>query len=118
MAGHLNTAEGAEPIDGPQASVKLIWKVFFILFLLTALEFVIALAIPLEVMAKPVKNFVYIALTLLKAFYIVAYFMHLKFERINLAYTILIPLVFICAFVAAMIGEASYTEVVRSLFGV
>src|SRR5690554_668164 len=59
-----------------------IWKVFFYLLFLTALEFFIALALVHKgyVPKGLAVNIVYIVLTLAKAYYIVAYFMHLKFE--------------------------------------
>lgn len=87
---------------------KDIWRVFWVLLAITAVEFIIALAIPESFMAKPIKNFIYVALTILKAFYIVAYFMHLKFERINLIYTILVPTIFIIGVIAALMNESSY----------
>jgi cytochrome c oxidase subunit IV len=88
--------------------IKGIWMVFWVLFAITAVEFIIALAIPETFMAKPIKNVIYIALTLLKAFYIVAYFMHLKFERINLIYSILLPTIFVMGVIAALMYESDY----------
>ncbi|MBM3913560.1 MAG: caa(3)-type oxidase [Sphingomonadales bacterium] len=88
--------------------MKGIWMVFWVLFAITAVEFIIALAIPETFMAKPIKNVIYIALTLLKAFYIVAYFMHLKFERINLIYSILLPTIFVMGVIAALMYESDY----------
>jgi len=63
--------------------VKDIWRVFWVLAGITAIEFVVALAIPETIMPKPFKVGLYLVLTLMKAFYIVAYFMHLKFERLT-----------------------------------
>lgn len=83
-------------------------KIFLILLGLTAVEFVIALGIPLSVMAKPVKDTLYIVLTLAKAFYIVAYCMHLKFERVSLIYSILVPMIFIIGLLAALLHEGGH----------
>lgn len=88
--------------------VKDIWRVFWVLAGITAVEFVVALAIPETVMPKPYKVGLYLVLTIMKAFYIVAYFMHLKFERINLIYSILLPIVFIAWVIAALIYESNY----------
>ncbi|MFM8787872.1 MAG: cytochrome C oxidase subunit IV family protein, partial [Bacteroidota bacterium] len=88
--------------------IKGIWMVFWVLFAITAVEFIIALAIPETFMAKPIKNVIYIALTLLKAFYLVAYFLHLKFERINLIYSILLPTIFVMGVIAALMYESDY----------
>ncbi|MFM7030893.1 MAG: cytochrome C oxidase subunit IV family protein [Bacteroidota bacterium] len=93
--------------------IKGIWMVFWVLFAITAVEFIIALAIPETFMAKPIKNVIYIALTLLKAFYIVAYFMHLKFERINLIYSILLPTIFVMGVIAALMYESDYWFTLR-----
>jgi cytochrome c oxidase subunit IV len=64
-------------------------------------------------MSKDIKNWIYIVLTLMKAFYIVAYFMHLKFEKINLIYSILLPLVFIIGVIAALMNESNYWSILR-----
>ncbi|MBM3912046.1 MAG: caa(3)-type oxidase [Sphingomonadales bacterium] len=93
--------------------IKGIWMVFWVLFAITAVEFVIALAIPETFMAKPIKNVIYVTLTLLKAFYIVAYFMHLKFERINLIYSILLPTIFVLGVIAALMYESDYWFTLR-----
>jgi cytochrome c oxidase subunit IV len=92
---------------------KDIMRVFWVLTAITAVEFIIALAIPSSFMSKDIKNFLYIALTILKAFYIVAYFMHLKFEKINLIYSILLPLVFIIGVIAALMNESNYWSILR-----
>lgn len=94
-------------------SVKDIWRVFFILLFITIIEFIIALAVPEAAMSKPVKNWIYIILTLAKAFYIVAYFMHLKFEKVNFIYSIVLPIIFILGIIAALINEASYWAAIR-----
>ena len=85
-----------------------IWKVFFILLGLTVVEFVIALAIPHETMSRGIRNFLYIALTLVKAYYIVAYFMHLKFEKYALIVAILASFVFIIYFIILILTEGAY----------
>jgi len=93
--------------------IRGIWRVFWVLFAITAVEFIIAFAIPEAFMAKPIKNAIYIALTLLKAFYIVAYFMHLKFEKINLIYSILLPTIFVMGVIAALMYESEYWFTLR-----
>ncbi|MBM3936461.1 MAG: caa(3)-type oxidase [Sphingomonadales bacterium] len=93
--------------------IKGIWMVFWVLFAITVLEFILALVIPEAFIAKPIKNVIYIALTLLKAFYIVAYFMHLKFERINMIYSIILPTVFVLGVIAALMYESDYWFTLR-----
>ncbi|MEY3678156.1 MAG: hypothetical protein RI924_297 [Bacteroidota bacterium] len=86
-----------------------IWQVFFYLLGITALEFFIALyLIPKGMVSHGIGNFAYIVLTLVKAFYIVAYFMHLKFEKFALKTGIIVSLIFIVYFIVLMLTEGSY----------
>ncbi len=86
-----------------------IWQVFFYLLGITALEFVIALyLIPKGIVSHGVGNFAYISLTLVKAFYIVAYFMHLKFEKFAFKASIVLSLLFIIYFIVLMLIEGNY----------
>lgn len=87
-----------------------IWKVFFILLAITVVEFIIALAIPETILPLGFRNFLYIALTLLKAYYIVAFFMHLKFEKYALIVAILASFVLIIYFIVLMLAEGSYIQ--------
>lgn|SRR5690606_11286628 len=88
---------------------RKIWVVFFYLLGITALEFFIALyMIPKGLVGHGIGNFAYIILTLVKAYYIVAYFMHLKFERFALKTGITVSLVFIVYFIILMLTEGSY----------
>jgi cytochrome c oxidase subunit IV len=64
--------------------------------------------IPKGLIGHGIGNFAYIALTLVKAFYIVAYFMHLKFEKFALKTGITVSLIFIVYFIVLMLIEGSY----------
>ncbi|MFN8406421.1 MAG: cytochrome C oxidase subunit IV family protein [Sphingobacteriaceae bacterium] len=91
---------------------RKIWQVFFYLLGITAVEFVIALyLIPHGIVHHDIGNFIYIVLTLVKAFYIVAYFMHLKFEKFAFKAPILVSLIFIIYLIALMLTEGSYMHV-------
>ena len=58
-------------------NTKVIWKVFWILLGITIFEVSIAFSpIPHEILI-----YTYVFLTLVKAYYIVGFFMHLKFEK-------------------------------------
>jgi len=87
-----------------------IWRVFFYLLAITALEFFIALVLVHGGMVPKGLgvNMVYIVLTLLKAYYIVAYFMHLKFETFGFITSITIVFLFIVYFIALMLTEGGY----------
>ena len=94
---------------------KKIWQVFFYLLGITAVEFFIALyMIPKGLIGHGIGNFAYIVLTLVKAFYIVAYFMHLKFEKFALKTGITVALILIIYFIVLMLIEGSYQFVQRN----
>jgi cytochrome c oxidase subunit 4 len=94
---------------GDTMTRKKIWNVFFVLLGITAIEFFIALyMVPKGHMAINIANPVYIVLTLLKAFYIVAYFMHLKFEKVALVYAILVPILFIIGLILVLTNESHH----------
>lgn len=88
---------------------KRIWHVFWILLGITTIEFIIALVlVPKGILPVNLANPVYIVLTLFKAFYIVAYFMHLKFEKLGMIYTILVPIIFIIGLILVLTNESHH----------
>jgi cytochrome c oxidase subunit 4 len=92
-----------------------IWKVFFILLGITTIEFIIALwLVPKGIIPGHVANPVYIVLTLFKAFYIVAYFMHLKFEKMGLILAIIVPILFIIGLILVLTNESHHWIDLRS----
>ena len=73
-----------------------IWKVFWILLVVTTVEVVLGLIKPdflvhTQFLGTKLLNHIFIILTLVKAVYIVLVFMHLGFERATLKWTILLP---------------------------
>ncbi|MFD2148109.1 cytochrome C oxidase subunit IV family protein [Mucilaginibacter antarcticus] len=91
-----------------------IWKIFFVLLAITCVEFFIALyLVPNHHMGLNIANPIYIILTLAKAFYIVAYFMHLKFEKAGLVYTILVPILFIIGLILVLTNESHHWITLR-----
>lgn len=87
----------------PKPKTKKIWKVFWILLALTALEFVIAFVLPPSMF----KVGIFIILTIVKAFYIVAEFMHLGHEVKFLVWSIILPMIFVVWLIIAMMYEGS-----------
>ncbi|MGZ3750774.1 MAG: cytochrome C oxidase subunit IV family protein [Mucilaginibacter sp.] len=88
---------------------KRIWNVFFVLLAITCVEFFIALyLVPKGHMTYHSANPIYIVLTLLKAFYIVGYFMHLKFEKIGLVFAIIVPVLFIIGLILVLTNESHH----------
>jgi len=105
---HTIDSEHAEAHEQTMTKKK-IWHVFFYLLGITAIEFIIALyLIPKGFLTQVHGNYAYIALTLVKAFYIVAYFMHLKFEKFALKAIIVSSLIFIIYFAILLLIEGAY----------
>jgi cytochrome c oxidase subunit 4 len=52
-------------------------------------------------------------LGVVKAWYIVGIFMHMKFERKVLMYMIVLPMIFVVFFIALMLIEGDYTFLLR-----
>lgn len=94
---------------------KTIWATFYILLAITAFEFLIAFVKGPLGLPKTLVLVVFITLTLVKAFYIVAEFMHLKHEAKALILSIVIPIVFIIWFITAMLTEGGH--ILINLFG-
>jgi len=88
----------------PKPQTKAIWRTFFILVGLTAIEFLFAFTMD----AGTARNAIFIILTIFKAFYIVAEFMHLKHEAKTLIWSILIPMALVIWLMVALISEGSY----------
>jgi cytochrome c oxidase subunit IV len=92
-----------EAIDKAHSGLttKIIWRVFWILLGITIFEVGIAFT-PLS---KDVLLYTFITLTIVKAYYIVGYFMHLKFEAIPLQYSLLLPFILIVYLIFIAIYE-------------
>jgi cytochrome c oxidase subunit IV len=95
--GHT-TAELQKPNTGA------IWRTFWILLIATSVEFVVAFMMISPEM-KLLRISIFLGLTIVKAFYIVGEFMHLKHEVKFLIWSILIPTLFVVWFVIALMME-------------
>jgi cytochrome c oxidase subunit IV len=109
MAQHEQHIEG----EIAKPNTAWIWRVFWILLIVTAIEFIIALALPLP---ASIKNFLYIFLTIVKAGYIVGEFMHLRHEVKFLFWSILLPMIFIVWLLIILIAEGGSVFELKSLF--
>ena len=102
----------AEDGEHDTMTKKRIWKVFYILLGITCIEFFIALYLVPHYNsggnASHWANPIYIVLTLFKAFYIVGYFMHLKFEKLDMALAIIVPVLFIIGLILVLTNESHY----------
>ncbi|MBT9391602.1 cytochrome C oxidase subunit IV family protein [Hymenobacter sp. NST-14] len=101
MAHHTSQPLHAGEIQKPNTG--WIWKTFWIITGITALEFVIAFLMP----SSTARNSIFIILTIFKAFFIVANFMHLKDETKGLIWTIMIPMSLLIWLLVALITEGN-----------
>jgi cytochrome c oxidase subunit 4 len=104
MAAHSHhDAHATAPGIIPPAQTKAIWRTFFILCVLTAIEFAFAFFMEPSML----RNSIFIILTIFKAFFIVGEFMHLKHETKALIWTILIPTALLVWLLIALITEGT-----------
>lgn len=103
MAQH-NSNQSPQLGEIPKPNTGWIWKTFFVLVGITALEFVFVFVMN----PGTLRNTIFIVLTIFKAFFIVAEFMHLKHETKGLIWTILIPMGLLIWLLVALISEGSY----------
>jgi len=96
-----------QPAD--KSKINKLWRIALILAVITAIEFVFAYLLP----RGALLYFTFIALTLVKAFYIVAEFMHLKGEVKTLIWSILIPILFVIWLIIALLAEAASIEALK-----
>lgn len=87
--------------------VGRIWKVFWILLVVTVVEVVIGMFFS-HAMPKGLVAFFFLALTLFKAGYIVSVFMHLGDELKNFIVMILIPLTLFVWFIIAFLMDGDF----------
>lgn len=89
-------------------NVSVIWKTFWILLIVTMVEVGIAFtAIPRDILIVT-----FITLTIVKAYYIVAYFMHLKHEKTSFQYSILLPFFLILYLIVMAMAEGTYLNLI------
>ena len=101
-----NDTHHAEHHGDPIAEIK---KVTIILSVLTIIELILGfwmIGIASESLRLAIKG-VIVILMMAKAFYIVAYFMHLKHELRNLIMTIIVPLLLFVWFIAAFLSDGN-----------
>ena len=98
------SAEILAPGEIAKPNVGWIWKTFFVLVGITAVEFVFVFLMK----AGTLRNSIFIVLTVFKAFFIVGEFMHLKHETKGLIWTILVPFGLLVWLLVALITEGTY----------
>ncbi|MDN3708088.1 cytochrome C oxidase subunit IV family protein [Myroides ceti] len=94
--------------DTHGSNVKRIWTVFVILSLITIVEVVLGIFKP-DFLFHPtflhlsLLNWIFILLTIWKAYYIMWAFMHLEGEKANFRWSIVGTMIFLMLYMAALI---------------
>lgn len=108
----------------PAEGTGRIWKIFWLLSIVTVIELVMGLGLAKEWYGDPatsgtailfVKGVICI-LSLAKAFYIVSVFMHLGDEIRNLIMTIVVPLCLFVWFIAAFLWDGNSWKNLRNRY--
>jgi cytochrome c oxidase subunit IV len=111
LHAHAAAASAVAHAEGQQHPIKLYLVVWGWLFVLSAGSY----AVDYFGLQGYLRWSLIITFMMLKAGLIVAVFMHMAWERLALAYAILVPPLLILVFVAIMVIESDYTELTRVL---
>lgn len=97
-----------------ESNTKRIWLVFGYLSAITIVEVILGIIKPeslykTDLFSMNLLNWIFIILTVVKAYYIMWAFMHLEGEKANLRWTIVAPLVFLIIYlVFILLIEGNY----------
>lgn len=89
-------------------------RTWVMLFVLSAVSYFVDF---FKVEPLPLRWALIVLLAIIKAAMILSVFMHLRWERLSLVYTILLPPVLILALVGILLAEGNYVYSVRALLG-
>ena len=106
MSGHATTEHAYIPGEIAKPNTAWIWKTFWVLVIITAVEFAIAFTLTSPDW-RTFRNSIFIVLTILKAFFIVGEFMHLKHEVKSLIWAIVVPVIFVIWLLVALLNEGA-----------
>jgi cytochrome c oxidase subunit IV len=109
---HEALASGATHTKGQQHPIKLYLVVWGWLFVLSTCSYLV----DYFGLHGYLRWSLILLFMVLKAGLIVAVFMHMAWERLALAYAILLPPVLVLVFVAIMVFESDYTHLLRVIF--
>jgi cytochrome c oxidase subunit IV len=98
--------------EGQQHPIKLYLVVWGWLFVLSTFSYLV----DYFHLHGYLRWFLILLFMMLKAGLIVAFFMHMKWERLALIYAILLPPIFVMVFVGIMVSESDYTLLTRHVF--
>lgn len=96
---------------------RMIWNMFWVLLAITSVEVTLGLVWKSVGLSWGLVKMTFIVLTVAKAYFIVAYYMHLKHERKGLKNTIIIPFVLFALYLLYHIfTEGTYSEYMDKFF--
>jgi cytochrome c oxidase subunit IV len=114
---HGHSSHSNSPVrEIPAPQTAWIFKTFWILSAITAFEFLIAFTKGPLGLSHLAVVITFVSLTLVKAYYIVADFMHLKHEAKLLITSIVFPILFILWLIAVLLIEGHYTLAMHNFF--
>ncbi len=94
-------------IERQKPNTKHLWKVFWILLILTGLEFLVAFTVDAD-HYKWTKIGIFVLMTIVKAYYIVGIFMHLGGETKTFIWSVVLPVLFVLWLIVALLVEGEY----------
>src|SRR5438309_2950888 len=106
---HDTVAAGTTHVKGQQHPIKLYLVVWAWLFILSTCSYLV----DYFGLHGYLRWSLILIFMILKAGLIVAVFMHMAWERLALAYAIILPPILVLVFVAMMLFEADYTLLTR-----
>ncbi|WP_065753654.1 cytochrome C oxidase subunit IV family protein [Bradyrhizobium paxllaeri] len=112
LHAHVHDAVAPAHVEGQQHPIKVYLVVWGWLFVLSACSYLV----DYFHLQGYLRWSLILLFMVLKAGLIVAVFMHMAWERLALAYAILLPPVLVLVFVAIMVFESEYTHLIRALF--
>lgn len=93
---------------------RIIWNMFWVLLGITTVEVTLGLIWKNLGVSWGFVKMTFIILTVAKAYYIVAYYMHLKYEVTALKNTVIVPFVFFALYLLYhIITEGVYSEMME-----
>ena len=110
--GHHHEGSNVQPLPRNEAKIRKIWLTAGILAFVTGIEFILAFTVGRGTFLTSI----FVILTLVKSFYIVGEFMHLKYEVKILIWSVVLPTLFVMWFITAMLVEGDAVLYLRNLW--
>jgi caa(3)-type oxidase subunit IV len=112
MAHAEGQSAGGHQVEGQQHPIGIYFTVWGLLFVLSAFSY----AVDYFHVESYLRWTLILVFMVLKAGLIVAFFMHMRWERLALTYAILLPPILVLVFVAMMTFESDYVFWTRDTF--